>query len=62
MTPHHFRHGIASILLKRSLANVGKVATLLNNTSAVVLKNYGWINEEAVIEETQDEIVQEAFA
>ena len=62
MTPHHFRHGIASILLKRSLANVGKVATLLNNTQAVVLNNYGWINEEAVIEESQDEIVQEAVA
>lgn len=62
MTPHHYRHGIATILLKRSLANVSKVATMLNNTPAVVLKNYAWINEEALIEETQDEIVQEAFA
>ncbi|WP_417525761.1 hypothetical protein [Marinovum sp.] len=62
LTPHNFRHGLASILLKRSLANVGKVATLLNNTPGVVLRNYGWINEEAVIEEVQDEIVEEALS
>jgi hypothetical protein len=62
MTAHQFRHGIATILLKRSLANAGKVAKMLNNTPTVVLKNYAWINEEAVIEEGQEEIVQEAFA
>ena len=62
MTAHQFRHGLATILLKRSLANAGKVAKMLNNTPAVVLKNYAWINEEAVIEEAQEEIVQEAFA
>lgn len=61
MTPHNYRHGVASILLKRSLANVSKVATMLNNTPAIVLQNYAWINEEAVIEETQGEIVEEAF-
>jgi hypothetical protein len=61
MTPHNFRHGVASIMLKRSLANIGKVATLLNNSPGVVGTFYAWINEAIVIEEVQDEIVEEAF-
>ncbi len=61
MTAHNFRHGLASILLKRSLANLEKVAKFLGNTPAVVQRNYAWINVEAVIEETQDEIMDEAL-
>jgi len=59
MTAHNFRHGMASILMSRSLANLHKVARMLNNTPDVVQKYYAWINEEAVIEETQDEILDE---
>ncbi|MBI1492437.1 hypothetical protein [Halocynthiibacter styelae] len=61
MTPHNFRHGVASIMLRRSLANIGRVATLLNNSPSVVEKFYAWINEAIVIEEVQDEIMDEAF-
>lgn len=61
MTAHNFRHGLASILLKRSLANLDKVAKFLGNTPAVVQRNYAWINVEAVIEETQDDLLNEAL-
>lgn len=61
MTAHNFRHGLASILLKRSLANLEKVAKFLGNTPGVVERNYAWINVESVIEETQDEVLDEAL-
>lgn len=59
MTPQNFRHGLASILMSRSLANAGRVAVLLNNKPSTVLRYYAWINSRALIEETQDEILAE---
>lgn len=50
MTAHNFRHRLASILLKRSLGNLEKVAKFLGNTPAVMQRNYAWINTDAVIE------------
>ncbi len=62
MTPHNMRHGIASILMARSLQNAPKIAALLGNTPAIVLKYYAWINREAVIEDAQSELFSELMA
>ena len=59
MTPHNFRHRIASMLLSRSFANLHKVANMLNNTPAVVQIFYAWINREALLEEAQDDVLRE---
>lgn len=59
MTPHLYRHGLATIMLKRTWSNVNRVAVLLNITPGIVLRNYGWIDRESEFESAQDEILQE---
>ena len=39
MTAHNYRHGVATVLVKRSLANIEREAILLNHTPGTVRKN-----------------------
>lgn len=54
MTFHKWRHGYASLLLAASWNNLSHAAQMLGNTPAVCAKNYGWIDEERLVLETQD--------
>ncbi len=54
MTFHKWRHGYASLLLASSWNNLSHAAQMLGNTPSVCEKNYGWIDEERLVLETQD--------
>jgi hypothetical protein len=54
MTFHKWRHGYASLLLAASWNHLPHAAQMLGNTPAVCARNYGWIDEERIVLETQD--------
>lgn len=53
MTPHKFRHGLASLLLQRNPGRWDLLERLLDDTPATVRKNYAWVNERAKRVEVQ---------
>lgn len=53
MTPHNFRHGLASLLLQRNPGRWDLLERLLDDTPATVRKNYAWVNERAKRVEVQ---------
>ncbi|UWQ02843.1 site-specific integrase [Aliiroseovarius crassostreae] len=53
MTPHKFRHGLASLLLERNPGRWDLLERLLDDTPATVRKNYAWVNERAQRVEVQ---------
>ena len=57
MTFHQWRHGYASLLLDADWGNLPHAAQMLGNTDAVCARNYGWINREAMILESQDKTI-----
>ena len=54
MTPHNFRHGIATLLLAKSWSNKGRAADYLGISDRVLEAYYAWINKRRSFEETQD--------
>lgn len=54
MTPHNFRHGIATLLLAKSWSNKGRAAHYLGVTERVLEAFYAWIDKRRSLEETQD--------
>ncbi|MCA2008630.1 site-specific integrase [Tritonibacter mobilis] len=53
MTPHKFRHGLASLLLQHNPGRWDLLERLLDDTPATVRKNYAWVNERAKRTEVQ---------
>jgi hypothetical protein len=45
MTPHKFRHGLASLLLQRNPGRWDLLERLLDDSPNTVRKNYAWVNE-----------------
>ncbi len=57
MTFHQWRHGYASLLLSADWSNLPFAAQMLGNTPAVCARNYGWIDKERLILESQAKTV-----
>ena len=53
MTPHQFRHGLASLLLQHNPGRWDLLERLLDDTPATVRRNYAWVNERAKRTEVQ---------
>ena len=53
MTPHKFRHGLASLLLQRNPGRWDLLERLLDDKAVTVRKNYAWVNERAKRAEVQ---------
>ncbi len=53
MTPHKFRHGLASLLLQHNPGRCDLLERLLDDTPATVRRNYAWVNERAKRAEVQ---------
>jgi hypothetical protein len=60
MTPHNFRHGLASIYLRDHPGEYSQAARLLDNTASTVRKHYAWIDEEAELATVQLELAKQA--
>ncbi len=54
MTPHNFRHGIATLLLAKSWENLSRAANYLGCSERVLQTYYAWIDSVRSLEETQD--------
>ncbi|GAA6202952.1 hypothetical protein [Aquicoccus sp. SU-CL01552] len=54
MTPHNFRHGIATLLLAKSWENLSRAANYLGCSERVLQTFYAWIDSTRSLEETQD--------
>ena len=54
MTFHKWRHGYASLLLAATWNNLSHAAQMLGNTPDVCARNYGWIDRERLVLQTQD--------
>ncbi|MEP5153709.1 tyrosine-type recombinase/integrase, partial [Planktotalea sp.] len=53
MTPHKFRHGLASLLLQRNPGRWDLLERLLDDKPVTVRKNYAWVNERSKRAEVQ---------
>lgn len=53
MTPHNFRHAMASMLIKKHPGQYEAVAVLLGDTEKTVRTYYAWVNERVQIETAQ---------
>ncbi|WP_188127749.1 site-specific integrase [Ruegeria intermedia] len=57
MTPHNFRHGLASLLLQKNPGRWDLLERLLDDTPGTVRRNYAWVNTRAQREEVQKYIL-----
>ncbi len=53
MTPHKFRHGLASLLLQRNPGRWDLLERLLDDAPNTVRRNYAWVNDRAKRVEVQ---------
>ena len=53
MTPHNFRHAIASLLIKKYPGQYEAVAVLLGDTEGTVRTYYAWVNQRVQVESAQ---------
>lgn len=60
MKPHWFRHAAASLYIREHAGAYDHVAQLLDDTPQVVRKFYAWIDEMAVLDEVQANILEHA--
>lgn len=58
MTPHDFRHGLASLYIRAHPGGYDHIARLLDNTPAVVRRYYAWIDNERVLFEVQQRMLK----
>ena len=56
-TPHHFRHGQASLLYHDNPGMLRTIARRLGDTEKTVVKSYAWVHEELEVERGQDALV-----
>lgn len=60
MKPHWFRHAAASLYIKSHHGAYDHVAQLLDDSPQVVRRYYAWIDEMAVLDEVQSNILRNA--
>lgn len=53
MTPHNFRHGLASLLIEANPGRWDLLERLLDDTVGTARKNYGWVNKRTQRSEVQ---------
>lgn len=53
MTPHNFRHALASMMIKARPGCWDDIAALLGNTPETVMKYYAWVNKQTQMENAQ---------
>ncbi|MEX5576700.1 hypothetical protein [Pseudophaeobacter sp. A-200-2] len=53
MTPHNFRHGLASLLIEANPGRWDLLERLLDDTVGTARKNYGWVNKRVQRSEVQ---------
>lgn len=58
MTPHNFRHGLATLYLRSYPGAYSQAARLLCNTPKTVKTYYAWIDEEAELKQVQTEVAK----
>lgn len=57
MTPHKFRHGLASLLIQHNPGRWDLIERLLDDTANTVRRNYAWVNDRAKRTEVQKYIL-----
>ncbi|MBI6630996.1 tyrosine-type recombinase/integrase [Pontibaca salina] len=57
MTPHNFRHGLASLLVQKNPGRWDLLERLLDDTPMTAIRNYGWVNKRAKRLEVQKYIL-----
>ncbi|QIE44010.1 site-specific integrase (plasmid) [Rhodobacteraceae bacterium SC52] len=57
MNPHWFRHAVASLYLRERPGKHDHIARLLGDTASTVRNYYAWIDDEAVLDQVQREII-----
>lgn len=57
MNPHWFRHAVASLYIRKNPGGYDHIARLLGDTPATVRKHYAWIDDAAVLDQVQREIL-----
>ncbi|QUS37404.1 site-specific integrase [Falsirhodobacter algicola] len=60
MSPHNFRHGLASLWLRSRPGDYSGAARLLCNSPATVRTYYAWIDHEAEMINVQNELARQA--
>lgn len=60
MSPHNFRHGLASLWLRSRPGDYSGAARLLCNSPATVRAYYAWIDHEAEMINVQNELARQA--
>ncbi|WP_192965952.1 hypothetical protein [Phycobacter azelaicus] len=53
MTPHNFRHGLASLLIQKNPGRWDLLERLLDDTVGTARRNYGWVNKRTQRSEVQ---------
>ncbi|MFY2826588.1 hypothetical protein [Ruegeria sp. MALMAid1280] len=57
MTPHNFRHGLASLLIQRNPGRWDLIERLLDDTIITIRRNYAWVDKRRAIAEVQQFIL-----
>lgn len=57
MTPHNFRHGLASLLIQRNPGRWDLLERLLDDTIVTIRRNYAWVDKRRAIAEVQQFIL-----
>lgn len=58
MTPHNFRHALASMMIRARPGSWDEIAALLGNTPATVMRYYAWVNKQTQIENAQSLVLE----
>lgn len=58
MTPHNFRHALASMMIRARPGSWDEIAALLGNTPETVMKYYAWVNKQTQIENAQSLVLE----
>lgn len=57
MTPHNFRHGLASLLIQKNPGRWDLLERLLDDTIITIRRNYAWVDKRRAIAEVQQFIL-----
>lgn len=58
MTPHNFRHALASMMIRARPGSWDEIAALLGNTPETVMRYYAWVNKQTQIENAQSLVLE----
>jgi integrase len=58
MTPHEFRHGVASLYIRAHPGGFDHIARLLDNSPEATRKYYAWIDDERMLAEVQERLLK----